>query len=76
MDCEFETRVAGDHQRPVETFRLGPQYLKQRLYQLSPAEVGDDGPATPHTHTTRPSGGLFTIVLLPLVLVGATQRRT
>uniref|UniRef100_A0A804N813 Uncharacterized protein n=1 Tax=Zea mays TaxID=4577 RepID=A0A804N813_MAIZE len=38
MDCEFETNVAGDHQRPVETFRLGPQYLKQRLYQLSPAE--------------------------------------
>jgi hypothetical protein len=52
MDCEFETNVAGDHQRPVETFRLGPQYLKQRLYQLSPAEVGDDGPATPHTHDT------------------------
>lgn len=36
MDCEFET--SGDPQRPVETFRFGPQYLKQRLYQLSPAE--------------------------------------
>jgi hypothetical protein len=41
MDCEFET--SGDPQRPVETFRFGPQYLKQRLYQLSPAEVGDNG---------------------------------
>jgi hypothetical protein len=36
--------------------------------------AGDHQPH--HTHTTRPSGGLFTIVLFPLVLVGATQRRT
>ncbi|XP_066313236.1 probable esterase PIR7A isoform X2 [Miscanthus floridulus] len=38
MDCKFETSVAGDPQHPVETFRFGPQYLKQRLYQLSPPE--------------------------------------
>jgi len=43
MDCKFETSVAGDPQHPVATFRFGPQYMKQRLYQLSPPEVGDNG---------------------------------
>lgn len=40
MDCKFET--GGDPLHPVETFQFGPQFLKQRLYQLSPSEVGDD----------------------------------
>ncbi|XP_062206290.1 probable esterase PIR7A, partial [Phragmites australis] len=30
--------TSGDPQHPVESFLLGPQYLAQRLYQLSPHE--------------------------------------
>ncbi|CAO1942946.1 unnamed protein product [Urochloa humidicola] len=40
MDCKIET--SGDPQHPVETFQFGPQFLEQRLYQLSPPEVGFD----------------------------------
>ncbi|CAO1940848.1 unnamed protein product [Urochloa humidicola] len=36
MDCKIET--SGDPQHPVETFQFGPQFLEQRLYQLSPPE--------------------------------------
>uniref|UniRef100_A0A0A9DH46 AB hydrolase-1 domain-containing protein n=1 Tax=Arundo donax TaxID=35708 RepID=A0A0A9DH46_ARUDO len=36
MDCTLET--SGDRQNPVEILQLGPQYLAQRLYQLSPRE--------------------------------------
>ncbi|CAO2167643.1 unnamed protein product [Urochloa humidicola] len=38
MDCKIET--SGDPQHPVETFQFGPQFLEQRLYQLSPPEAG------------------------------------
>jgi hypothetical protein len=37
MDCTHGT--SGDPQNPAETFLLGPQYLAQRLYQLSPPEA-------------------------------------
>ncbi|CAL4959564.1 unnamed protein product [Urochloa decumbens] len=40
MDSKMET--SGDPQHPVETIQLGPQFLEQRLYQLSPPEVGFD----------------------------------
>jgi hypothetical protein len=48
MDCKIET--SGDPQRPVETIQFGPRYLEQRLYQLCPPEVGDNGHSFNMTH--------------------------
>ncbi|CAL4952836.1 unnamed protein product [Urochloa decumbens] len=36
MDSKMES--SGDPQHPVETIQLGPRFLEQRLYQLSPPE--------------------------------------
>jgi hypothetical protein len=37
MDCTYG--ASSNPQYPVETLRLGPEYLAKRLYQLSPPEV-------------------------------------
>ncbi|XP_044351720.1 probable esterase PIR7A [Triticum aestivum] len=38
MDSVIETTSGDDPQRPCKTFLLGPEYMAQRLYQLSPPE--------------------------------------
>lgn len=38
MDSVIETTGGDDLERACKTFLLGPEYMAQRLYQLSPAE--------------------------------------
>ncbi|XP_037415619.1 probable esterase PIR7A [Triticum dicoccoides] len=38
MDSVIETTAGDDPERACKTFLLGPEYMAQRLYQLSPAE--------------------------------------